>query len=94
MSISLIHDFNKANIHFFSGKDDDLIKVVLSAVEENWLNQAPQPTLDKKRALKNEDSLSLTGGEGGHSESERETSCRYAHSHCQSKHFLKVTLYM
>jgi len=34
----------------------DLIHVVLSAVEENWLNQAPKPTLDKVAALQALDS--------------------------------------
>jgi len=34
----------------------DLIHVVLSAVEENWLNQAPKPTLDKVAALQAVDS--------------------------------------
>ena len=32
-------------------QEEDLIKVVLTAVEDNWLKQAPQPTLDKSRAL-------------------------------------------
>ena len=35
---------------------NDLIHVVLSAVEENWLNQAPKPTLDKVKALQAQDS--------------------------------------
>jgi hypothetical protein len=49
------------------------IKVVLSAVEENWLNQAPQPTLDKAQALrvKSEDLSEL-------SESECSTICDLA----------------
>jgi len=34
----------------------DLIHVVLTAVEENWLNQAPKPTLDKVAALQALDS--------------------------------------
>ena len=34
----------------------DLIHVVLTAVEENWLNQAPKPTLDKVKALLAQDS--------------------------------------
>ena len=29
----------------------DLIHTVLNAVQENWLNQAPKPTLDKAAAL-------------------------------------------
>jgi hypothetical protein len=51
------------------GRDDDLIQVVLTAVEENWLKQAPQPTLDKKKALRVEQEESAD-----HSESERDTS--------------------
>ena len=34
----------------------DLIHVVLTAVEENWLNQAPKPTLDKVKAMQAQDS--------------------------------------
>ena len=34
----------------------DLIHTVLSAVQENWLNQAPKPTLDKVAALQRPDS--------------------------------------
>ena len=34
----------------------DLIHKVLTAVEENWLNQAPKPTLDKVKALQAPDS--------------------------------------
>ena len=34
----------------------DLIHVVLTAVEENWLNQAPKPHLDKVKALQAQDS--------------------------------------
>jgi hypothetical protein len=34
----------------------DLIHVVMTAVEENWLNQAPKPTLDKAKALQAPDS--------------------------------------
>ena len=34
----------------------DLIHVVMTAVEENWLNQAPKPTLDKVKALQAQDS--------------------------------------
>ena len=32
-------------------QEEDLIKVVLTAVEDNWLKQAPHPTLDKTKAL-------------------------------------------
>merc|ERR1719481_2015339 len=35
---------------------NDLIHTVLSAVEENWLNQAPKPHLDKVAALQAADS--------------------------------------
>ena len=34
----------------------DLIHTVLTAVQENWLNQAPKPTLDKVAALQRPDS--------------------------------------
>ena len=34
----------------------DLIHTVLNAVQENWLNQAPKPTLDKVAALQVADS--------------------------------------
>merc|ERR1712130_957103 len=34
----------------------DLIHTVLNAVQENWLNQAPKPTLDKAAALQVPDS--------------------------------------
>ena len=34
----------------------DLIHTVLNAVQENWLNQAPKPTLDKVAALQRPDS--------------------------------------
>ena len=50
-------------------KEEDLIQVVLTAVEDNWLKQAPHPTLDKSKALQVErdESADL-------SESERDTS--------------------
>ena len=34
----------------------DLIHVMITAVEQNWLNQAPKPTLDKVKALQALDS--------------------------------------
>ena len=51
-------------------QEEDLIKVVLTAVEDNWLKQAPHPTLDKTKALQVEKDES-----GDHSECEsRDTS--------------------
>ena len=60
-------------------KDDDLIRVVLSAVEENWLKQAPQPTLDKEKALKEESSIADVD------ESEKDTSCSEATDYFKEK---------
>merc|ERR1711971_1208161 len=40
-------------------QEEDLIKVVLTAVEDNWLRQAPGTPLDKSRALQVERSLDL-----------------------------------
>ena len=40
-------------------QEEDLIKVVLTAVEDNWLRQAPGTPLDKSKALQVERSLDL-----------------------------------
>ena len=52
---------------------DDLIHVVLNAVEENWLNQAPQPTLDKAQALRGHEHETVEAELSELSESEKDT---------------------
>ena len=52
---------------------DDLIHVVLNAVEENWLNQAPQPTLDKAKALRGHEHENAAAELSELSESEKDT---------------------
>ncbi len=54
-----------------NAQNDDLIHVVLNAVEDNWLKQAPQPTLDKSKALKEEREAEAAAEGGELSESER-----------------------
>ena len=58
-----------------TGDKDDLTRVVVEAMEENWLNQAPHPTLDKEEALKKQESRSSGGGDEHSelSESEKNT---------------------
>jgi hypothetical protein len=60
---------------------EDLIHAVLTAVEENWLNQAPQPTLDKSRAL-----LAMARGASDETDvSERDVSSEAAPSSAAGK---------
>ena len=53
--------------------NEDLIHVVLNAVEENWLNQAPQPTLDKAQALRGHEHETAGADLSEVSESEKDT---------------------
>jgi len=53
------------------GDKGDLIHVVLNAVEENWLNQAPQPTLDKAQALLGQEHVTVASELSELSESEK-----------------------
>ncbi|TRY71733.1 hypothetical protein TCAL_03145 [Tigriopus californicus] len=45
------------------GKKDDLIHSVISAVEENWLKQAPQPTVGRRRDDRSSAESDLDGSE-------------------------------
>lgn len=55
---SNVHNSIQDNEHREQDEDlkKDLIHVVLTAVEQNWLKQAPKPTLDKVKALQAPDS--------------------------------------